>query len=273
MKRQLRRQQRRWARSAGLEPDSGGYLESIESNLFEPLSASALADFADRGSAEFLPHESRPARMRALHSSAALVVNVFDYWARRDPAPLAHALALDAPIDSLSFEARFPTGLVRSTPTLDVALELGGGALVGIESKFGEWLVPQRRSREPFKEKYLDSGRELWRGQGLPRCQEFVEAIMQREETFRILDAPQLLKQALGLAIARPGQFALRYVYHDLACAASAVHREELRRFAERVGGEIAFKALTYQALYRYLRERGDVDRGYIAYLGTRYGW
>lgn len=88
---------------------------------------------------------------------------------------------------------------------------------------------------------------------------------------FRQLDAAQLLKHALGLAKHRPGRFALHYVYYDVPCPAAAAHRRELELFAERVGPELSFKALTYQSLFAALCAQADVDTQYLAYLGARY--
>ena len=52
-RRLLLRQQRRWARRAGLTVDAAGYLPAVSDNLRQPLSATALADFTARVAAEF----------------------------------------------------------------------------------------------------------------------------------------------------------------------------------------------------------------------------
>ena len=49
----LLRRQRSWARRAGKTVDAAGYLPTVSDNLRQPLSATALADFAARGAAEF----------------------------------------------------------------------------------------------------------------------------------------------------------------------------------------------------------------------------
>jgi len=154
---------------------------------------------------------------------------------------------------------------------VDVALELESGSVVGVESKFTEWLTPKRRNAAPFKEKYFEIGSQLWAAQGLPRCQALAGDLTHGSEQFRFLNAAQLLKHALGLATQRGDQFALHYLYYDVACATSEVHREEVERFADRVGSELRLRADTYQQMYGNLASRGDVDSQYIGYLGRRY--
>ena len=268
-KRELLRQQRKWAESVGLTVDSRGYLKSVEANLREPLSATTRAAFEKGSGAELLPRGSSPAKMQALHSSAVLAVNFFDHWVDKDAGPLLEALGISSTLESLTFEAQFPTGLPGNPPNLDVALELASGQVIGVESKFTEWLTPKRTNKPAFKEKYFAG--ELWSNTGLPRCQALVADIMQGNETFRSLDAPQLVKHALGLATQRRGRFALYYLYFDVPGRASRVHRQDVARFAERVDPVLGFKALTYQALYRALRVRDDVNQDYLAYLRARY--
>jgi hypothetical protein len=270
-KRALLRQQRQWAKARSLKPDTRGYLGSIEENLFQPLSATARTGFNRGSGGEHEDHGKRPAKMRALHSSAVLAVNVFDYWIDKDAEALRRALGIGPVIQSFGFEAQFPTGLTGNPPNLDLALELESGNVVGIECKFTEWLTPKRRSRPPFKEKYFEGGAELWRRNGLPRSQALASDLMSGAQTFRYLDAAQLLKHALGLATQRTGRFALIYLYYDLPCEASRIHRAELGRFAEQAGAELAFTSMTYQDLHAALSSSGDVEPRYLDYLGSRY--
>jgi len=271
-KRQLLRTQRSWAHSQGLKPDTRGYLADVADNLFRPLSAAALADFEEGGGAELKDRPHAPAKMKALHSSAVLAVNVFDYWTDRDCAPLLQALGLREPLRApLSFERKLPTGLTGDPPNLDVLLELESGVLIGIESKFTEWLSRKRPGRVLFKPKYLEDGAELWSRNGLPRCQSLVADLISGAEIYRTLDAPQLLKHALGLAVNSPSAFALYYLYYDVPCPASKTHCEELLAFGEKVGAELRFEPLTYQELFRRLSGSGRADADYLAYLQSRY--
>jgi hypothetical protein len=270
-KREVRRQQRRWAEAGGLTADYRGYLDNVELNLRAPLSRRAHAAFTRGSGAELLAHGARPSKMCALHSSAALAVNVFDHWTDRDPAAIQRALGIDSQIVSIAFEEKFETGLPGSPPNLDVALELASGAVVGIESKFTEWLTRKRASRRPFKEKYFEGGVEPWAERGLHGCQGLVNAMRAGEAVFRHLDAAQLLKHALGLATQRPGRCGLRYLFLDISCPSSARHREELERFAERVDDALAFRGESYQTLIARLGAEATVDAGYVCYLRSRY--
>lgn len=270
-KREILKRQRRWARAAGLAVDTRGYLDSVDANLREPLSPSTRAAFEQGSGSELRGRGSAPAKMRALHSSAVLAVNVFDHWTRTDASPLLDVLGVEGALESLRFEAQFPTGLPGNPPNLDVALELRSGRVVAIESKFTEWLTAKRASRAPFKQKYFDGGIELWARQHLPRCQRLAAALMDGSERFRFLDVPQLLKHALGLATQRPGKFALHYLYFDVESPAGQAHRSEIDRARDLIGDDLELGALSYQDLYGRFRGRAGVDPGYLDYLGRRY--
>jgi hypothetical protein len=292
-RKELERQQRRWADSAGVEHDARGFVRDFAANLRVPMSAATRAAFA-RGS-ELTPRGTRPARIAALHSSAALVANVFDHWSARDVAPLVAALGLGADAATLFFEEPLATGVEGDPPTSDVVLRCGLGRVVAIESKFGEWLVRRASNRADLKPKYFPAGRALWREAGLPACQVLAEDLRDGRERFKHLHAAQLLKHALGLAraaggapearavaepreVAEPrgaaeprGSHELRYLYYEWPREPAPAHRAELERFARRVGAEIAFSASTYQDLYRALAADARVDRAYLEYLRARY--
>jgi hypothetical protein len=265
----LERQQRRWAESAGVEHDARGFVHDFAANLRVPMSAATRAAFA-RGS-ELTPRGRQPARIAALHSSAALVANVFDQWSARDATPLVAALGLGVDAATLAFEEPLATGVEGDPPTSDVVLRCASGRLVAIESKFGEWLVRRGSNRADLKPKYFPYGRGLWRDAGLPRCQALAEGLRSGSERFRHLHVAQLLKHALGLARAARGARELRYLYYEWPHGPAATHRAELERFAGSVGAEISFSASTYQDLYRALAADTAVDRGYVDYLRARY--
>src|SRR5262245_26533460 len=172
-KKELQRQQRRWAERAGVDHDAHGFVRDRDANLRVPLSPAARAGF-ERGS-ELKPRRTLPARIAALHSSAALVANVFDYWVGRDAAPIAAALGLGHEPCRLSFEEPIPTGVAGDPPFVDVALRFGAGRIVAIESKLGEWLTRRPPNKAELKSKYFPAGRALWTDRGLPRCQALAE--------------------------------------------------------------------------------------------------
>jgi hypothetical protein len=259
-------QQTRWATSKGFETRNA-YLGSVAANLRQELSSGALADFQRGDSRQLRNRGIKPPRMQALRSSAALSANVFDYWRSRDPYPLQYALHLRERITRVSFEENFPTGLAGNPPNVDVLLRLENNECIAIESRFTNWLTARDRSIEP---RYLADGVQWWTLAGLPKCQALAESLREGG-AFSHLDVPSLLKHALGLAT-RSGAFEIYYIYFDWDCAESAEHADELERFAELVGDEFRFSAMTYQELFARLASRARAeDAPYIEYLTGRY--
>jgi hypothetical protein len=266
----LFRAQRRWADAHGVQYDASGCVRDLADNLRVPLTTAALEEFR-RGS-ELTPGTARPARLYSLGSSAALVVNVFDYWRDRDVALLLGALGVaGAGAAKLTFEEPLSTGLAGDAPTADVALHGSAGIRVAIESKYGEWLVPRPRSQRVFKDKYFPGGDGVWAAAGLPRCQALAEDVQSGRERLKFLHAAQLLKHALGLAKSGQRTAALVYLYYDWPVREAAAHRDELDRVIARLVPEIDLRALTYQALFRALRVVPGLDAAYVDYLSRRY--
>ena len=265
----VRHLQRSWAEAKGLRFDSEGYLPDVESNLRRPLSPTASADFSKGAGSE-------PARkMRALHSSSALLANFFDFWTGRDRSTLLAAMGIAGEtVDSLRFERRFPTGLRGTPPHLDVTLELTSGSVVAVESKFTEHLSLSGRGTSDFAAAYFPQGRKIWASAGLPNCQKVAEAVQDHQTTYHALDVRQLLKHALGLATAQGDRFSLYYMYYDCQGDKADQHRQELQSFSELIREEVRFSALTYQEAYNRLLEAGKTGADYVnymEYLGDRY--
>lgn len=268
----LLEQQRSWATEAGHTVDAGGYMTSVDANLLQSFSAVALAGLSSGSGSELRDTARRPAKLKALHSSAALAINVFDYWTSRSPHPLQKALGLEDAIGAIEFEAQFPTGLEGNPPNIDVVLRLESGTTIGIESKFTEWLAPKSSNKELFSAKYFAEEVGLWTKHGLPHCQELVNDIRHGRQSFRHLDTAQLLKHALGLACGVGDRFCLYYLYFDVAGTMSEEHRRELDLFSHQVGKELRFQARTYQSLFRALVQSAETDDApYIEYLRRRY--
>lgn len=263
--------QRAWALSQGLEPDERGYLSKVASNLLQPMSARTKDAFERGSGSELKDTPSRPAKMKALHSSSALAVNFFDFWANADTSPLQRALRLEGHITNIEFESQYPTGLTGNPPNLDVTLKLSNGHIIGIESKFSEWLSPKSKGKELFKPKYFPSGSGLWTDCGLSESQKLAGRISRGDAQFRYLDAPQLLKHSLGMANNLGDQFSLYYVYLDWPGKESIIHSQEVSQFRDLVGEELRFVAITYQELMANLSTERNVDEGYLSYLGSRY--
>lgn len=268
-------QQKAWAQAAGLRVAAPGHLESVDANLRRPMAAATLAAFQAGEAAELKEFPRHPAKLRALCSSAALVINVFEHWTLHHPAPLLAALGLEGEVLATDFEARFPIGAEGTPPNVDVALRLAGGRCIGIESKFTEWHQPRRPAKIRFKEKYFPPGLALWSERGLPACQALAGELQQGRTRYRFLYATQLLKHALGLATqcraAGGPAIGLYYLYYEWSGPAAREHRRELALFAQRVGAELDFRWLSYQELFRRLRETPGLDPAYLGYLEARY--
>lgn len=268
----LLRRQRSWARQAGKTVDAAGYLPAVSDNLWQPFSVSAQADFAARGGGEFHDGSLHAARMRAVHSSTALAVNVFDYWNTADPAPLATALGLPAPIRRIVFEPHLPTGLTGNPANPDVLIDLGPRGLLAVECKFSEWLVPKRQRAGVFHERYFPPGRGAWQEAGLTACQSLADDMQAGREYFRYLDVRQLLKHALGLKAAGASSASLVYLYFDWPGPIQRAHEAELNRVAARLAPEAGFRSATYQSLLGRLSASGNpIESGYLSYLQSRY--
>lgn len=258
--------QLQWATQIGLTVDAKGYTGRLEDNLLGRMSQRTREAYS-RGSGSELT-----SKMLALHSSSALVVNFFEYWSDIDNAPLAGAMELSGPILSIEFESQRPTGLPGNPPNLDVCLTLPGGYVLAIESKFGEWLTRKSASSMPFKAKYFEKVGGAWASLGLPMCQALAEAMRDDQVQFEHLDAPQLLKHALGLATSLGDNFGLCYLYYEWDVAQAKTHRTELARFSSLVDPSLSFRALTYQDLAAKLDQAcGGHHDAYIRYLRTRY--
>ena len=265
-------QQKEWALGAGLRVIASGYLESVDANLRQPMAPRTLAAFQAEEAAELKDFPRYPAKLRALFSSAALVVNVFEHWVGRDAAPLLSALDIEGSARHIDFEARFPISPDGTPPNVDVSIALADGRCIGIESKFTEWHVPRRPAKIRFKDKYFPDGAKLWTSRGLPGCQELAEELQDGRTRYRFFYATQLLKHALGMATQCSGGISIYYLYYDWSGPAAREHRREIERFASRVGAELGFQALSYQELFARLRlSDAPVDADYLAYLETRY--
>ena len=237
--------QQAWASSKGIPFDSRGYVPEVEANLWQPLSSRARQSFERGAGSELSGH------MRALHSSSALAVNLFDHWTDRDKTPILSAMGVEpAARTSLDFEAQFPTGLGGIPPHVDVAITHSTSFVVGVEAKFTEHLKRSTRGKSDFKASYFPDSEALWCEKGLPACQALAEELWAEElrcgrQRFEYLYPRQLLKHALGLATRKGNRFSLYYLYYDWTGKRPEAHRREVDLFDERVGDEIRFRALT----------------------------
>lgn len=267
-----------WASRQRLRVDAG-YLSAYEDNLRATLTRETKDAFSRGAGSELKSKAGKRPKMAAIHSSSALAANCFDYWspAGTDRTPLQRALDLHCAISAVQLEAQLPSGMRGIPPTLDVLLTLEDGALVGIESKFTEWMLPKHSLT--MQASYFSPAADgsLWKKRHLSSCHAMAESLRGGTNVFRYLDAPQLLKHVLGLAraadaVARP--FHLLYLYWDASGDEGDTHREEIVAFAGAVSGEVSFTTLTYQELVARMAacDSAGVHEAYLAYMMSRYG-
>lgn len=266
-------QQKAWAKRLGIEMERPDYTSLPEGNLFRPLSEASSRELGSGRGGELGRRSAGavPAKFHALHSSSALVANVFDYWRDVDPAALASAFDLDVPIATIRMEAPFSTGygfpcnldLVLSSPDDDWIL--------AVESKFME---PFGTSKPGLKIGYVPlDGDSAWKKRKLPRCDHIARSIQAEPGLFQYLDVPQLLKHILGLHRKMENRFRLLYLYYDVDGPAGDAHRDEVATFAKMIGDEVDFQSMSYQGLVSRLKSAvaGTKHDAYFAYLRDRY--
>jgi len=241
--------------------------------LLRKLNSETEAEFANADGSELRDSGNRPAKMRALISSSALAVNFFDSWRDVPKGLLTNALKLQEPIASLRFEykcdeKKYP---VRPhSPNLDLLLTLADGQRIGIESKFVE---PYRNSGSGYSlpPKYFPPGLGHWSNARLLRAQSIANEIRGR---WKYLDVPQLLKHMLGLRSEQPESVVqLIYLWYDTGFDDAKAHRAEVEQFSNSIAGDVVrFRAISYQELFKSLRESGpDSSPRWAAYLSERY--
>jgi hypothetical protein len=179
--------------------DLAGYAAELDDNLIEGVFAEQFrADFALGAGREL------DGKMRAVYSSAALVVNTFARW-RTNPSRLL--LAGVTGFTDLRFEATFPTGLGGTPPHLDLVGH--GSTTVAVESKCLEYLTPKISVFSKAYDTIADERRDsAWFG--------LVDQLRSNPSRYRYLDATQLVKHALGLMRSRTsGDLVLLYLYWE----------------------------------------------------------
>jgi len=263
--------QKHWARNHGIKFDSDGYTLNLSDNLYRPLIPDAEVEF-ESGKGGELGNSTKRGKMRALHSSSALVVNVFQYWREIGRVDvIAKALGIHEELTTMKFERTYQTRLRGVPPHLDVQLS-NGDLRVAIESKFTE--IYHRHTRRELKDAYVQT-LGLW--VGLPKCEslaKFIHGENGRKTSFSYLDVPQLLKHILGLKSqpdAKP--FKLIYLWYEYPSKESEKHHIEIEKFVNYLGHEVSFSDMTYQELFKALSMSTSqlADKDYLSYLRERY--
>lgn len=255
------------------------YFEKIEYNIFGgELNNKKAYSAGDGNEIKAITH--RP-KMSALHSSSALVVNLFQYWQGKDTSPLLEALVKnnDKTINAtIQFEDKFKIDENKKKfpkpANLDVTIELlEKNKIIAIESKFTE---PYGSVDVKISKSYLEES--LWnKYPNLEKLKELTENIYNKKCNFQYqyLDAAQLIKHILGLKNSKYKEnFTLLYLWYDVPNTKEAKeHQEEIEAFASIAKADgIDFRHITYQKVISYLKENYyNEHKEYIDYLGKRY--
>ncbi len=218
--------------------------------------------------------------MQALHSSAALSVNIFQYWQNVNQlSVIAAACGFCQKGNMISerivFEDNYPvdddSGKFPIAPNIDVVFHNSNRSNIqrfAVECKFSEAYRPRMKSG--LRPAYLDLV-HLW--SDIPNLRSFAESISPTE-SFTYLHSAQLIKHILGLK-RRFGRFGFRllYLWYDAFGHEGALHRDEINKFSRIAKADkLYFDALSYQELIlslskHYRQEHSD----YIRYLSARY--
>lgn len=261
--------QRHWAEQRGLHPDIDAYLPTIIQNLFAPLSATTEAEFRTGAGNELTDRPGEAAKMRAVHSSSALVCNVFDCWRNADTGAISRALGISDSLTDFHFEARLPTGLRGTPPTLDLLLVASDTRAWGVESKFTE-PFQGRKTGPLFAEAYFEHDVGLWTALGLPKCQDLAERLNLGQIEFVHLDAAQLLKHALGVRRKYlEGQLVL--LWYNVEAPEAEILSKEIRLFNNSVDVDLGFRSVTYQEAFESLSHEPAANHDHVEYLRSRY--
>jgi len=248
-----------------------GYTKRVEDNVFDNELHPETRKEYEKGKGHEL--EGSRAHMKALHSSSALVVNVFDYWRRQDRIEdIARCCGAKGNITGMEFEKTHPIRDVNRTPPhLDI--EFSGTIPLAIESKFTE--TYHRKTRRDNRDTHLDvylAHRTLWdRVPGIRALAESISHQSGARTDFEYLDVPQVIKHILGLRCSYPGQFSLLYLWYKINSNEAKQHEKELDRFSNSISDEMSFQTMTYQDLFNDIRHLPDADSAYLKYLERRY--
>ncbi|MDR3049792.1 MAG: hypothetical protein LBV16_08185 [Elusimicrobiota bacterium] len=261
---------RKWANSRTLRlQENGNYTTNLNDNLFKELTDDSRKEF-EKGNGNEIT-----AKMQALHSSSALVVNVFEYWkSKKEYSKIANILKLKTEnLKQITYEEKFPIlRTVNIYPNLDICFKYGDGSIVAVEGKFIE---PFGSHEKEIPDEYLKDGNiHIW--SNLENLLNLAKNL--KKENFCFIDAKQLILHILGLqnTIKDKNKYQLAYLYYavsDIDKNAEKEHRNEIEKFQKIVAkDDINFKSMIWQDIIKSLRDDcADTDKDYIDYITNRY--
>ena len=265
-----------WAKQESIQIDKDGYVIDRDDNFYQTLNKETVRDLMGGDGNEYSENKNIRTKIFALHSSSALVCNIFDYWRIIDKIHLQKAFQFkNRGIKAIIFEQKLSMSMQGNMPNADLFMILTDGTAVAIESKFTEWMT-KKTKKEPFSDSYFINDVTRWTDVGLPNSQNLAESLYHGDEKFDYMDAPQLLKHALGLANKHSIRSILLYLYYDLPDGneIKELHDDEINQFSKALNDELNFKAIRYQDLMteleKYATGYGDFKE-YRKYIQKRY--
>jgi hypothetical protein len=289
----IKSKQQNWASRKGFKlvggtiPDRGekNYLNNLNDNLFEQLSKESLDCHNSGDGNETKDSRIRLAKMKSLHSSSAIVVNLFQYWQKKDASPIVYACRLcskypsetgsiDKSTNEIKFEEKFDISndkpLFPFPPNIDIVIKDSQSLIYAIESKFTE--PYNNKKHKGISQKYIDDV-SFWNN-GLSNLYELAKEICPDNNKFQYLDAAQLIKHILGLKRKHnKNSFHLLYLWYDVIGKEGFEHRKEIDQFAEIAKKDnIKFSQVTYQeVIIKLSKEFYFGNEKYCDYLTNRY--
>lgn len=275
----IRKRQLEWARKEELSLENNNdyknlrfYVKELEENLFKALSNETRNEYEEASGNELTDSNGVKAKMKALYSSSALVVNTFQYWRnKKEVNTIAKALFGGRPPQQfvdLEFERQFEvTHPARGLANIDVVLSNRNGCICAVESKFCE--VYSTPSIE-LSNTYNDP--KLW--EGLKNIHKHAYAIRDRECRYEHLDALQLIKHTIGiLKQYNKENFTLVYLWYNTPTDAASTHEKEIAKFCNIIQKDgINFHHTTYQEVLKYIDAHNEeAHNEYIEYHKSRY--
>lgn len=239
------------------------YVLRLEDILLRQVPVDRVTAALKQGAGGELRSKTRPPKVHAAHSSAALAANTFGAFLESPDSLFLEGIG---GFTSVQLEAKLPTGAGRARANLDV-LACSSQCAIGVEAKLREYLVP---TRARFSDKYdsviRDVADEPW-GQ-------LFSTLKSAPVTYRHVDAAQLIKHYLGLVQRyRSGSRVLVYAYWEptnpTVDPAFARHRDEVSELCDRLSGsDTPLRQVRFSELFNFVSRN---DREHADALCQRY--
>jgi hypothetical protein len=307
----IKTRQLEWAKRKGIKTHEKYqyYCEDVNANIYGgKLYENVLSQFNDAQGNE-LKEGRCPAKIKAIFSSSALCVNLFQYFTieegKKDALELLVACKLisdgyNGRVVSIKFEETGYKIKDISAPNIDVVVKIESTKkqLFVIESKFTE---PYSSHCGNFlKEKYcMEENREIWENDKINGlydalgidCKKNDSRLNETEKgeeieygryifDYKHLDGAQLLKHILGTVNNPDGkdhEITLVYLWYDALGEEGTKHREEIEDFRKRIetNSKIKVRHATYQEIIANLcrseKMKSKEHENYINYIAERY--